>query len=1103
MSAERTTNKQFTSLDACLNYHIADRNDKECNLIGSIRRPPKRPRTKDILTPILFGRMRTRHGDPKPRTVKLLVDTGASGSIIHAKHVKNLRQKLDKNTEWGTAAGTFTTNKTCKTEFSLPELHEKRLIQWKFHVTTQPFNYDMIIGRDLLTELGLDISFKQQTITWDTAEIPMKPRDCTPEDAYHVKDSLAMDEASDRIKQIIDAKYEPANLDTVVQECKHLNKNQQASLHQLLTKYEDLFDGTLGQWNEAPYDIKVRKDATPYHARAYPIPRAHEATLKHEVERLCQIGVLKKVNRSEWAAPTFIIPKKDGTVRFISDFRELNKRIKRIPYPIPKIQDLLMKLEGFQYATSLDLNMGYYHIELSPNSKRLCTIVLPWGKYEYQKLPMGLCNSPDIFQERMSSLMQDLEYVRAYIDDLLILTKSNWTDHLDKLEKVLAKLQQAGLKVNAKKSFFGQAELEYLGYWITRTGIQPVPKKVAAIHQIAEPKTKRQLRRFIGMVNYYRDMSIRRSELLAPLTRLTSKSAKFQWGTVESTAFRNMKKALSRHTLLAFPDFNKPFDIHTDASHTQLGAVISQEGQPIAFYSRKLNPAQTRYTTTERELLAIVETLKEFRNILLGQRITVYTDHKNLTFKNFNTERVMRWRLILEEYGPELRYIKGENNIVADALSRLDLEDSRTPTTTEERFLFDHMAECFGLDKSDLPTDLMPVNYKVIEHHQKHDRDLNAKVKSFTKNYTLKTFHGGGKTRELICYNGLIVIPKTLKKKVVEWYHTTLCHPGETRTEQTIRQHFYWKNLRDDVNNICSKCPTCQKTKRTYKKYGHLPEKVAEVTPWDKLCVDLIGPYTIKTKKNKNKKKASKNEENDKLQLWCLTMIDPATGWFEMREIKNKYPYTIANLVEQTWLTRYPWPSQITYDKGTEFMREFADMIQKDYGIKRKGASVRNPQANAILERIHQTIGNIIRTFELYDDDDLDEEDPFAGVLSATMFAMRATYHTTTQATPSQLVFGRDAILNTKFEADWNFIRSRKQKIIKQNNQRENAKRHPHQYSVGDQVLMKKESKSKYGHASYEGPFTIAKVNTNGTVRIRKGAVTDTFNIRLIKPYRT
>ena len=201
-------------------------------------------------------------------------------------------------------------------------------------------------------------------------------------------------------------------------------------LKNLLSKYKELFDGTLGHWKGQEYDVELRDDATPYHARAYPVPKAYEQTLKMEVERLCKAGVLKKVNHSEWAAPTFIIPKKDGSVRFISDFRELNKRIKRKPYPIPKIQDLLLKLEGFKFATSLDLNMGYYHIELSPASKRLCTIVLPFGKFEYKRLPMGLCNSPDIFQEKMSELMEGLEYVRAYIDDVLALTTGSWDDHL-------------------------------------------------------------------------------------------------------------------------------------------------------------------------------------------------------------------------------------------------------------------------------------------------------------------------------------------------------------------------------------------------------------------------------------------------------------------------------------------------------------------------------------------------------------------------------------------------------------------------------------------------------------------------------------------------
>ena len=156
-----------------------------------------------------------------------------------------------------------------------------------------------------------------------------------------------------------------------------------------------------------------------------------------------------------------------GTVRFISDFRELNKRIKRKPF-IPKIQDLLLKLEGFKYATSLDLNMGYYHINLCHNSKLLCTIVLPWGKYEYQKLPMGLCNSPDIFQEKMNELFAGFEYVRAYIDDLLVISNGTFDDHLSKLDKVFFKLQAAGFKVNAEKSFFAKDELEYLGFKITK-----------------------------------------------------------------------------------------------------------------------------------------------------------------------------------------------------------------------------------------------------------------------------------------------------------------------------------------------------------------------------------------------------------------------------------------------------------------------------------------------------------------------------------------------------------------------------------------------------------------------------------------------------------
>lgn len=1057
--------------------------------LQSVRSPHnsnKKRRLNTQISPVLQVLLKT-DPDKDPKSFTALLDSGASSTVVSASCVNKQHLKTVQPTVWNTANGSFETTTQTQLVFKLPELNEHRVINHMVHVSSRHLTtYDIIIGRDLLSTLGIILNFDSKTVHWDNGYCPMKATNTQLTDYFVNEDNTPVGNATARIKGILDAKYAPADLKQVASSNPKLTSKQQAELLQVLQRYKHLFDGNLGTWTGSQYNIELKEGATPYHARAFPVPRIHERTLRLEIDRLCKLGVLKKVNRSEWAAPTFIIPKKDGTVRVISDFRELNKRIKRKPFPIPKIQDLLLKLEGFQYATSLDLNMGYYHIELTPFSKRLCTFVLPWGKYEYQRLPMGLCNSPDIFQEKMSHLMEDFEFVRAYIDDLLILTKTDWHDHLVCLDKVLNRLQQAGLKVNANKSFFGRDQLEYLGYWISRHGVQPLPQKVAAIHNLKPPKTKKQLRSFIGMINYYRDMWLRRSHLLQPLTALTSKLVPWKWTAVEQKAFDTIKTVISRETLLHFPDFNQPFDIHTDASHTQLGAVISQNSKPIAFYSRKLSAAQTRYTTTERELLSIVETLKEFRNILLGQQIRVYTDHKNLTCKNFNTDRVMRWRLILEEYSPKLLYVPGTINVVADALSRLDITTTSSPQPTIVANALAAGSETInGLEE--LPEDAFPLTYKHIAAAQQLDTALLNKLKH-DSNYTVTTFHGGGKKRSLITHFNKIVLPVSLQQHAVNWYHTILCHPGETRTEQTLRQHFTFKGLRDMVHATCKKCDTCQRTKKNKKHYGHLPPKQAEVSPWEVLCVDLIGPYLIKQKEKEN------------LTLHCVTMIDPATGWFEMKEIPNKRPDEIANIVEQTWFTRYPWPNQIIFDRGTEFMAEFATTCKNEYGITTRPITARNPQANSIIERVHQTIGNIIRTMEIYDQD-LDKDNPFGGLLSATMFAVRSTYNTTTQATPMQLVFGRDGMFNIPFKANWDYIRQRKQTIINQNNQKENKRRIQHDYQVGDKILVKNYSKAKYGQAPYVGPFRIVQVNDNGTLRYRKDNFTDIVNIRNAVPY--
>jgi hypothetical protein len=343
--------------------------------------------------------------------------------------IGKLKTTKGKKTKWKTKSGSFYTDTKCKIKFSFPAFHEHRKISWNCYVdNTNPefCNYDLIVGRDLMFGLGMDICFSEAKIVWDNASIPMQETDKLNEQfVNHFEQELlfAHDPVTtdaERIQNIVESKYCPADLISIARECKLLNENEQNQLIQLLEKNAHLFDGTLGSWKTDPVDLESKeKDCKPYHAKPYPVPHSQEQELRDEVRRLVEFGVLRKVNRSEWACPMFTILKPDSSLRSLADLRELNKRIKRKPFPLPKINDLLQKLEGFAFATSLDLNMGYYHIELTPNSSRLCTIVLPWGKYEYLRLPMGLCNSPDIFQEKMSELMQGLEFARAYIDALL------------------------------------------------------------------------------------------------------------------------------------------------------------------------------------------------------------------------------------------------------------------------------------------------------------------------------------------------------------------------------------------------------------------------------------------------------------------------------------------------------------------------------------------------------------------------------------------------------------------------------------------------------------------------------------------------------------
>ena len=256
------------------------------------------------------------------------------------------------------------------------------------------------------------------------------------------------------MKRILDAKYTKADLKLIAESSNHLDSKKRNELYTLLKKYESLFNGNLGTWHGKLYDIKIKPDAEKYHGKLFTVQCVHELTFKQGLDQLKALKVIKKVNRSQWGARTSLIPRKYSTVHFIFDFRELKKCILRQPYPITMIQYILLRLEGFRYGTTSDLYMGYYCIQLSANYKEMCIIITQWGKYAYQRLPMGLCNSTKIFQEKLSELFVGLETVRVYIDELLHVKKGSWKENLTVLKEMFTRLQKAGLKVNASKSCF-------------------------------------------------------------------------------------------------------------------------------------------------------------------------------------------------------------------------------------------------------------------------------------------------------------------------------------------------------------------------------------------------------------------------------------------------------------------------------------------------------------------------------------------------------------------------------------------------------------------------------------------------------------------------
>lgn len=455
----------------------------------------------------------------------------------------------------------------------------------------------------------------------------------------------------------------------------HLTPCQQRELEEIIPP--GLFQERPGYTSVVEHPIPL-KDSTPVRQRMYRVPERLLPSLKSEVEDMLALGVIER-SSSEWSNPVVLVPKKDGTMRFCIDFRRVNAQSHFDAYPMPRLEDLIERLGKASFITTLDLCKGYWQVPLARNARPYTAFRTPQGLFQFTVMPFGLQGAPATFQRLMDVVLAGTEsFAAAYLDDIVIFS-ATWREHLLHLGDVLQRIHQAGLTIHPRKCAVAQEEVRYLGHVLGRGVIRPQKDKVQAVLDCPRPRSKKDIRSFLGLVGWYRRFVpdfARRAAALSDLTR-KSGSTQIPWGEEQERAFLDLKQALCQDPVLQSPDFGQPFTVQTDASGVGLGAVLLQgEGdnrKPVAYISRKLFPRETRYAVVELECLAVKWALDTLKYYLLGREFNLETDHRALQWlgrmKDSNS-RITRWFLALQPYRFTVQYRAGKQNAVADFLSR-------------------------------------------------------------------------------------------------------------------------------------------------------------------------------------------------------------------------------------------------------------------------------------------------------------------------------------------------------------------------------------------------------------------------------------------------